>query len=201
MNNPTNAPKPEWADDPTADEVRYYALQLAAELPEQPDGDDKAAVRHQLEALEGLLKLTAREGNNHATYAAATAAAAAMDLLRRIDYHQAVGDAANDLLPLAMRMARTARQAERRGCRLGGDGPCDDTGLRARVRLYDAFGMDERDPGCPLHVAEDARCWDHGGEVEVVLVGPRDARRATLSHLHGQWQFMPRWVEVPPQKG
>ncbi|MEU1674823.1 hypothetical protein ABZ752_22750 [Streptomyces roseifaciens] len=198
MNTPTNSPEPEWQDDPSAAEVRYYARQLVAELPEQPNRDDKAAVRHQLEALEGLLKLTAREGDDFASCAAATAAATAMDLLRQIDYHQAVGDAANDLLPLAMRMARTARQAERKGCRLGGDGPCDDTGLRARVILYDAFGPDEHDPGCPDHVAGDAERWDHGGEVEVFLVGPRAACEAVLNRLGGALVPRPRWAEKPP---
>jgi hypothetical protein len=183
-----------WPDDPTPNEVRALAAHLADRLTQPADhhsdkGRELLAELHA--ALQRLTRATALDVTD--TEAVATR----LELLRSTEYHRPLGDHANALVPTGWRLVRTARQAERGGCRHGGPDACDSTGLRLRVVLFDPW-CDEHDPACPWHAAQDALRWDHGRTVEVVLVGPRAACEAAQAHLHGQMSPLPRWTATMP---
>ncbi|PVD04449.1 hypothetical protein [Streptomyces sp. CS014] len=189
----------DWLDkDPSREEVQALAEHIATRLPDTAD-QPEGAPRSQLHTNRLLLDIVLdREQNTHAMAAAAQAFSTGMEILRTLDYGNALGDVANNLLPAAMRLSRTAVRAQEGGCRLGGPGTC--TGKdRVTIWIYDAFGHAPLDPGCILHTAEEARSsWDHGGEAEVVLVGSREATLETLRHLGGALTPTPRCCSRPP---
>ncbi|NGO68557.1 hypothetical protein [Streptomyces boncukensis] len=133
-----------------------------------PTAPDAAEVRQ--------LLATAHADDDGRGLDSARAVGEQMETLRARSCHQPVGDAANDLLPAAMRLVRTARQAAVGGCRRGGTGPCSGD-ERVRVVVYDGC-VDVRVPACPEHAAEEAERWDHGRSVEVLLLGAREATAA-----------------------
>lgn len=193
-------PKPDtyvitaWPDDPTPNEVRALAAHLAHRLPEAAD-DHSDKGRELLAELRTALDDMARAKSP--AISDAEGVATRLELLRSTEYARPLGDRANALVPTGWRLVRTARQAERGGCRHGGPDACDSATLRLRVVLYDPW-CDEHDPACPRHAAQDALRWDHGRTVEVVLVGPREACEAAQDHLHGQMSPLPRWTATMP---
>ncbi|MFE9764756.1 hypothetical protein ACFYPC_09535 [Streptomyces sp. NPDC005808] len=190
---PRTSPNPDtyvlttWPDDPTHREVRALASHLAHRLPEPADHDSDQARELLAELRAALDRMT---GTKTPAVSDAEAAATHLELLRSTQYAHPLGDRANALV-------RTARQAERGGCRHGGPDACDSPTLRLRVVVYDPW-CDEHDPACPWHAAQDALRWDHGRTVEVVLVGPRAACEAAQGHLRGQLSPLPRWTATMP---
>ncbi|MEU1824242.1 hypothetical protein ABZ502_17665 [Streptomyces abikoensis] len=190
-----------WQDrDPSLPEVVDLARHLAARLPDpaQHTGRDQAAV-HQLIAVVKLLPIVSDTGQHpQAIETAAKAAHNGLEILRQLDYHQPLGDAANDLLPTSAFLYRLAHRAVNGLCRLGGSGDCVGDG-RVRVFVYDPFRT-ESEPGCPGHAADEARRWDHGHTVEVVLIGQPDHTRDVLLRLDGDLNPAPRCYTTPPDE-
>ncbi|WP_367137057.1 MULTISPECIES: hypothetical protein [Streptomyces] len=192
-----------WPGDPGLEETKALAAYISAEIPDAsglPESRETPTGREMTAARSALLDI-AQAATAADTVKPAQEAAEAIEALSYVAYHQRIGDLANRLRPAGYRLLRTARQAAAGGCRLGGEGKCSGP-ERVRLFVYNPWVI-EGDPGCPRHAAEEARSWDHGGSVEVVLVGEeetcRKVRRELAEEYGRQGIPLPRWGRTAPK--
>lgn len=77
----------------------------------------------------------------------------------------------------AYEVVRITRAALQGTCLLGqGRGtPCAEDPVRVRLRVHDLYGHHDLDASCIQHAAEEWTHWDHGGEVEIEVIGASEA--------------------------
>lgn len=193
----------DWPGDPSLEETKALAAYIVAQVPDVsrlPVSRETPTGRHMIAARAALLGIT-QAATAADTVKPARTVAEALEMLSHVAYHRRIGDLANSLRPAGYRLVRTARRAAAGGCRLGGDGECSGP-ERVQIFVFDPW-MTERDPGCPPHAAEEARRWDHGGSVEVVLVGEEEACRKVRRDLAEEYRRrgipLPGWRRTAPK--
>ncbi|MFJ3097961.1 hypothetical protein [Streptomyces hydrogenans] len=186
----------DWTDtDPTLPEVQALAAWLKAQLPGAAHSAADPSAGELIDTLHVHLATTVTTTLTATAAEEAHQVAEAMERLRAGSGVLAM--LSNRLIPSAYRLLRTARQAATGGCRLGGTDTCSSPD-RLTVWSYDAFGHNAEDLSCPRHAAELATGLDHGGELEVVLVGPRKATAKALAYINGRLEPTPHTSSVPP---